>query len=39
MGIAALKFESGDMETMGKNLGGSVRGRVLRVDLRGSHVD
>ena len=24
MGIAALKFKSGDMEAMGKNLGGSV---------------
>ena len=23
-GIAALKFKSGDMEAMGKNLGGSV---------------
>lgn len=24
MGIAALKFKSGDMEAMGKNLGGSA---------------
>ena len=24
MGISALKFKSGDMEAMGKNLGGSV---------------
>ena len=24
MGIAALKFKSGDMEAMGNNLGGSV---------------
>jgi len=32
MGIAALKFKSGDMEAMGKNLGGSVM--VLALDLQ-----
>jgi len=24
MGVAAIKFKNGDMEAMGKNLGGSV---------------